>query len=436
MKRILCLLLAALLLTASAAAALAEGADAAYAENGITVHYTDEFDQAGLKGVFYPLPEGILGGGIGLTDFLYFAIPADEFTALLNKSQDDWTEQEIMNVRTRQGELFYVLSIDSGRGPADLIAALGIPGLEEKDLTEIGRAGDTAFYCVSEEAEAEAFAAGIEPEYREEFLRLREALRGVLAGADFTEPVAPGSELIGQTLSFETTDLDGNPVKSSDIFSQNRVTMVNFWQTWCGPCKNELAELAEMNRRLQEKGAAVIGVCMDADTKLEDCRTILEERGVDYLNLMPFADMGKTLGISSFPTSYFMDSEGKILKAPFIGAPAEMSAYESVIDSLLAGEQADNPETAPVQANGESVYRVYVSDSDGDPVASAMVQFCSDTSCMFGKTDENGLASFEAEKGAYTVHMLKVPEGYEMTNEEFRTMDDFCDVYIVLRKAN
>ena len=55
---------------------------------------------------------------------------------------------------------------------------------------------------------------------------------------------------------------------------------------------------------------------------------------------------------------------------------------------------------------------------------------------MMGKTDENGVAVFETEEGPiYTIHMLKVPAGYQKTNEEFKTADSYCDVYIVLEKA-
>lgn len=66
------------------------------------------------------------------------------------------------------------------------------------------------------------------------------------------------------------------------------------------------------------------------------------------------------------------------------------------------------------------------------------VQFCDDTACMLGKTDENGIASFPdaAEGHPYTVHILKVPAGYEKTEEEFTAADVFCDVNIVLQKAS
>ena len=65
-----------------------------------------------------------------------------------------------------------------------------------------------------------------------------------------------------------------------------------------------------------------------------------------------------------------------------------------------------------------------------------MVQFCDDTACTMGKTDENGVVVFEMEEGPiYTIHVLKVPEGYVKNGTEYQTDDTYCDVYIPLEKA-
>ena len=77
-----------------------------------------------------------------------------------------------------------------------------------------------------------------------------------------------------------------------------------------------------------------------------------------------------------------------------------------------------------------------VSDTDGNLVKGATIQFCSDTTCSMGKTDENGVAVFKMEEGpVYSVHVLKVPEGYEKHTGHYETDDTYCDVYISLTKA-
>ena len=154
---------------------------------------------------------------------------------------------------------------------------------------------------------------------------------------------------------------------------------------------------------------------------------------------MPVEDLEELLDWNgALPTSYFFDSEGKLLCMPFRGAPRTMDAYEEVIDGLLAGkevamERPDSPDTA---SNDEGVFRVIVSDTDGNLVKGATIQFCSDTTCSMGKTDENGVAVFKMEEGpVYSVHVLKVPEGYEKHTGDYKTDETYCDVYISLTKA-
>ena len=179
----------------------------------------------------------------------------------------------------------------------------------------------------------------------------------------------------------------------------------------------------------------MIGICNDADTNPDGCKALIAEHEVDYLNLMPIDDLDEILVIPGLPTSYFVDSEGKIMCAPFIGAPHEMSAYEKVIDSLLEGEEVAVERGTPVVANNEGVYRVIITDSDGDFVPGVRVQFCSDSMCRMGKTDENGVAVFNAEEGTiYTVHVMKFPEGYVPNAQEYKTTEQYCDVSIVLQK--
>ena len=245
-------------------------------------------------------------------------------------------------------------------------------------------------------------------------------------------------EEVGITVSFETTDADGNTVKSEDSFAAHDLTMLNIWETTCGACVGEMPGLVELNHEYADKGAAVVGICIDADTKTEDFHRVLEENGMDYVNLLPFEGVSDMFPISGFPTSYFVDKNGTIVTTPFAGAPSNMDSYKKIIDKLLAGEtlQAEDVEEgSSVHPNDAGVYRVHVTDVDGNPVEGVMAQFCTDTTCNMAKTDADGYAVFEAEAGSYTVHILKAPEGYEGTQEEYKTDDTFSDICVVLQKA-
>ena len=160
---------------------------------------------------------------------------------------------------------------------------------------------------------------------------------------------------------------------------------------------------------------------------------------MNYLNLMPVNDLDELLEWNGvLPTSYFFDSEGTLLCLGFKGAPQTMEPYEEIINGLLEGKavELEEPDTPHTAANGEGIYRVIVSDTDGDLVRGATVQFCSDTTCMKGETDENGVAVFQMEEDHnYTVHILKVSEGYVKNPGEYLTDDTYCDIYIPLEKA-
>ncbi|MDO4409124.1 MAG: TlpA disulfide reductase family protein, partial [Eubacteriales bacterium] len=82
-----------------------------------------------------------------------------------------------------------------------------------------------------------------------------------------------GADSAASAISFETTDLDGNVVKSADLFKGHRLTMVNIWGTFCGPCIDEMPELEKLNYRLKQKDCAIVGIVCDVESP-EDSETI------------------------------------------------------------------------------------------------------------------------------------------------------------------
>jgi len=258
-----------------------------------------------------------------------------------------------------------------------------------------------------------------------------------LENAELYAPVDPEASLPGQVLSFETTDIDGNAVSSADLFKDNKITMVNVWGTWCHNCVGEMEALAEIHTRLQAKGCGVVGVEYEQkpiDTMKDEIRAFLEEKGVNYPNVIMPRDNEIINGIAGFPTTFFVDSEGKILTLPISGA--QVDAYEPTVDQLLADEAVDTDNNAGAIRNDSGAYHVVVYDMDGNPVEGAVIQLCDETTCAFQPTDANGVATFsvEAEK-VYDVHVLMAPEGYVPDDDVYKTLDTFSDVNIFLEKA-
>lgn len=146
--------------------------------------------------------------------------------------------------------------------------------------------------------------------------------------------------------SFEGQDLDGNPVDSATLFSNNAVTVVNFWFTTCKPCVGELPDLEALHQELAKKGGTVIGInafTLDSNAKeIEDAKSILEQQGVTYPNIW-FAsnsDAGLfTAGLFAFPTTYVVDRNGRIVGDPIVGAissDAQMKKLNALIDQALS----------------------------------------------------------------------------------------------------
>lgn len=97
--------------------------------------------------------------------------------------------------------------------------------------------------------------------------------------------------------------------------------------------------------------------------------------------------------------------------------------------------QADAAQSDADTTADPDAYLVYVRDAETmAPIPGARVQFCSDSLCRMGKTDENGLASFHSDPGTYTVHFMKAPEGYESSAEEFTLNDDNHEAIYLLAK--
>ena len=162
-------------------------------------------------------------------------------------------------------------------------------------------------------------------------------------------PTTPGDGDKTQKFpAFEGKDLNGNPVKSDDLFSKNAVTVVNFWFTTCNPCVGELGELDALNKELAEKGGALIGVntfTLDGDeTAISEAKDVLAKKGATYQNVY-FASNGEagkfTTNIFAYPTTYVVDRNGNIVGDPIVGAITEKKQAEALqaqIDKALAAD--------------------------------------------------------------------------------------------------
>ena len=149
--------------------------------------------------------------------------------------------------------------------------------------------------------------------------------------------------------AFDGKDLAGNEVKSSTLFGENTVTVVNFWFTTCSPCVGELAELEALNKQLAEKGGAVVGInsfTLDGDkTAIAEAKDILTKKGVSYKNIWfdSKSEAGEfTSGLYSYPTTYVVDKNGNIVGEPIVGAitgQKQAQTLQKLIDQAIANSK-------------------------------------------------------------------------------------------------
>ena len=311
--------------------------------------------------------ESISGTGIVSLDVVYFSMTESEYYDLVKKLADyaDDTEDidEFFGLSTRYMEtsqainrhrhpLFSIMGIGNNRGPEDILAAErkeylsgGFMTEEELDaqqetrnFTKIGSSEDYNFFFVQEPMDAEDLSAVAADgdAYKAEYETLFNAKDQIVQNFTFSRPIGI-QELVeeGTSLSFETLDIHGNPVKSEDIFSGHKVTMLNIWATTCTACISEMPELMRLNKEFEEKGGQIVGLVFDAveDDLITEAQEIASELNIDFVTLLPNDYLRKTFDAMSYPTTYFLNEKGEIMDEPLMGA--KISAYQERMDKYL-----------------------------------------------------------------------------------------------------
>ncbi|QUI23970.1 TlpA family protein disulfide reductase [Vallitalea pronyensis] len=153
------------------------------------------------------------------------------------------------------------------------------------------------------------------------------------------EPITPQEAISSlKKLKFTLKNLEDEEIDSSEVFKENKVTMVNIWATFCGPCIREMPDLQKLHEELNEQGFGVFGII--GDTPDEDneaaAKKIIETKGVKFINVIPDETIKSSLigSIAGYPTSLFVDSEGKIVGKIVTGSRTK-EEYQEIIMELM-----------------------------------------------------------------------------------------------------
>lgn len=143
--------------------------------------------------------------------------------------------------------------------------------------------------------------------------------------------------------NFKTVDIDGNIVDQT-LWSGKKVTMLNIWGTFCGPCIGEMPDLNAINEEYTDKDFQIVGLVIDTSagdgniipSQVELAKDIIKQTGVEYKNILPSNDLNTTIlnQVTSLPTTVFLDEKGNILSEYYLGSKSK-TKWKKVIQQYL-----------------------------------------------------------------------------------------------------
>ncbi len=144
-----------------------------------------------------------------------------------------------------------------------------------------------------------------------------------------SRPLTPVAKRV-QVPKIELADLEGRSWDLND--KRGQVVLVNFWATWCPPCREETPGLVRLANEYAGRGVAVAGISMD-DGGAPVVRQFVQSFGVTYPMLVPDANFAMGNSIQNLPTTLLIDQQGRLAKT-YIGAVSRRT-FERDIQQLL-----------------------------------------------------------------------------------------------------
>lgn len=145
---------------------------------------------------------------------------------------------------------------------------------------------------------------------------------------------ANGQLIGGIAPDFELQTLEGSNLRLSSL--RGKAVLLNFWATWCGPCKIEMPWFVELQKEYGPQGFQVIGVAMD-DASTDDIAKFAKDMGVNYPILLGKEAVGLSYGgVNVLPTTFFLDRDGKVLAREF-GLQSRSVFVDHIKEALSQG---------------------------------------------------------------------------------------------------
>jgi peroxiredoxin len=143
------------------------------------------------------------------------------------------------------------------------------------------------------------------------------------------QPTLQPSEVTGVAPAFTLTDLEGKPVSLSEF--RGKVVVLDFWATWCPPCKREIPDFVDLQKEYGSQGVQIVGIALDEPDKV---KAFARQNGMNYPVLLGTDDVSLRYGgIEGIPTTFIIDKSGKIVNTFEGYRPRQV--FETEIKKLL-----------------------------------------------------------------------------------------------------
>lgn len=202
-------------------------------------------------------------------------------------------------------------------------------------------------YQVNPDYVNERIIDNLDEDEKEAYIERLGKAHELLDNIELTDLVLPDVVSAADIQSSKLMDMkvqtfDGEEVRLGDLISQNKVTLINFWGTFCGSCIQEMPWLEEVAQNYKDDGFGIVGICMDVadeegniqDDLLEDGKEIVKQTGVTYPCVIGIPEINEIYSFNAFPTTFIVDSEGNMIQDPILGSKSEQ-AWSAVIEESL-----------------------------------------------------------------------------------------------------
>ena len=160
----------------------------------------------------------------------------------------------------------------------------------------------------------------------------------LLAAFNVTTQASDSNPIVGSTApAWSLKDVGGKTVSSADF--KGKVVLLDFWATWCPPCRMEIPDFVELQKTYGEKGLVVVGVSLDEEGA-SVLKPFMKQFGINYLVVLADAEIAKAFGgVASIPTTFIIGRDGRIA-GQHVGL-ASKADFEMAIKPLLAAKAVE-----------------------------------------------------------------------------------------------